>query len=112
VHAKFSFVDLKDVAEAARIVLTEPNHLYAIYELAGTAPLSHVEVAEILSRLLSREVRAEREEMEMELRAPGLSEYAMQALSRCSSIMISGDWRATPTCCGGFCAANQHPLNR
>ena len=45
---KFSFVDLEDIAEAAKIVLTEPNHINAIYELAGTLPLSHVEVAEII----------------------------------------------------------------
>ena len=49
VNSKFSFVDLEDVAEVAKIVLTEPNHINAIYELVGTPPLSHVEVAEILS---------------------------------------------------------------
>jgi uncharacterized protein YbjT (DUF2867 family) len=63
VEAKFSFVDLEDVAEAARIVLTGTNHLNAAYELAGRTPLSHVEVAEILSRVSSQEVRAEREEI-------------------------------------------------
>lgn len=35
VEAKFSPVDLLDVAEAAAIVLTTPNHDGAIYELAG-----------------------------------------------------------------------------
>ncbi len=51
VHSKFSFVDLEDVVEAAQIVLTEPNHINATYELAGTWPMSHVEVAEIFSRV-------------------------------------------------------------
>ena len=47
VQSKFSFVDLEDVAEAAKIVLTEPGHENAIYELAGTTPMSHLEVAEV-----------------------------------------------------------------
>jgi len=63
VHSKFSFVDLEDVAEAAKIVLTELNHKNAVYELAGTLPISHMEVAEILSRVLKHEVRAEKEEI-------------------------------------------------
>jgi uncharacterized protein YbjT (DUF2867 family) len=63
VDAKFSFIHLEDIAEAAKIVLTESNHKNAIYELAGTFPMSHREVAEILSRCLKREVRSEREEI-------------------------------------------------
>lgn len=83
VHAKFSLVDLEDVAEAARVVLTEPNHQNATYELAGTAPMSYVDVAEICSRVLSRDVRAEREEIgDWRLRAKGMSEYAVESLVR------------------------------
>ncbi len=81
VESKFSFIDLEDLAEAARIVLTESNHKNAIYELAGTPPLSHVEVAEILSRVLNREVQPDMEEIsEWRLRVKGLSEYAMDNL--------------------------------
>ena len=81
VNSRFSFVDLEDVAEVARTVLTEPKHLNATYELAGTAPLSHVEVAEILSLALRREVRAERTEIrDWRLRASGLSGYALETL--------------------------------
>lgn len=81
VNSKFSFVDLDDVAEAAKIVLTEPNHLNAIYELAGTPPLTHVEVAEILSRVLNRPVRAEEEAIEdWRLRVAGMSAYAVENL--------------------------------
>jgi len=64
VNARFSFVDLDDIAEAAKIVLTKSNHKNTIYELAGTTPLSHVEVAEIFGRVLNRDVRAEKEEIE------------------------------------------------
>ena len=81
VKSKFSFVDLEDVAEAAKIVLTEPNHKTAIYELVGTPPISHVEVAEILSRVLNRDVRTEKEEIsDWKLRVIGMSEYAVENL--------------------------------
>jgi uncharacterized protein YbjT (DUF2867 family) len=63
VEAKFSFIDLEDLAEVAKIVLTESNHMNAIYELVGTPPMSHVEVAEICSKVLHRHVRAEKEEI-------------------------------------------------
>jgi NAD(P)H dehydrogenase (quinone) len=54
VDARFSFVDLDDVAQIAKTVLTEPDHTYAIYELAGTTPISHVEVAGLLGRVLNK----------------------------------------------------------
>ena len=78
VNAKFSFVDLEDLAEAARVILTEPGHVNAMYELAGTGPMSHVEVAEIISHVLNRSIRAEKEEIsDWRLRTEGMSEYAV-----------------------------------
>ena len=83
VESKFSFVELEDVAEAAKIVLTEPGHVNAIYELAGTVPTSHVEVAEIFGRVLKRNVRAEKEEIPYwRSRVAGMSEYAVENLVR------------------------------
>jgi len=83
INSKFSFVDLEDVAEAAKIVLTELNHINAIYELAGTMPTSHVEIAEILSSVLKRNVRAEQEEIsDWRLRSHELSAYAAENLIR------------------------------
>src|SRR6185503_3826063 len=38
-------------------------HANAMYELAGTLPMSYMEIAEVLSRVLSTAVRAEKEEM-------------------------------------------------
>jgi uncharacterized protein YbjT (DUF2867 family) len=82
VHAKFSFLDLEDLAEVAKIVLTEPEHGKAVYELAGTEPLSYVKVAEICGRVLGREVRAEKEEIEdWKLRASGMSKYALESFA-------------------------------
>lgn len=83
VRAKFSFIDLEDIAAVAQIVLTESGHKNSVYELAGTPPLSHIEVAEILGRGLNLEIQAEKEELrEWRLRARGLSEYALENLIR------------------------------
>jgi uncharacterized protein YbjT (DUF2867 family) len=81
VNSKLSFVDLEDVAESAKIVLTESNHINAIYELAGTMSMSHVEVAEILCRVLIRDVHAEKVEIgDWRLRTTGMGEYAIENL--------------------------------
>ncbi len=83
IHSKFSFVDLEDIAEAAKIVLTEPDHKSAVYELAGTFPMSHVEVADIFGQALNRDVHAEKEELgDWRLRSNRMSEYALENLLR------------------------------
>jgi len=84
VHSKFSFVDLLDVATVATTVLTETKYRNATFELAGTPPMSHVEVAEVLGRALNHHVHAETEVIDdWRLRAEqiaGLSEYAVENL--------------------------------
>lgn len=83
VDSKFSFIDLEDLAAAVKIVLTEADHKNAIYELAGTLPMSHVEVAEIFGRVLKQNVQAEKEEIrDWRLRMSGLTEYAIENLVR------------------------------
>ncbi len=83
VESKFSFLDLEDLAEVVKIVLTQDNHKNAIYELAGTEPTSHIEAAEIFSKILKREVKAEKEEIsDWRLKVSGLSEYALENLVR------------------------------
>ena len=82
-HSKFSFIDLEDVAEAGRVVLTEPGHRFAAYELAGTLPMSHVDGAELFGKILKRDVRVEKEEIgDWRLRTGGLSEYRVENLIR------------------------------
>ena len=83
VRSKFSFIDLEDLAEAAKIVLTEPGHFNAIYELAGTIPTSHAEAAEIFGRVLRREVHAEKQVIgDWAARASTMNEYARENLIR------------------------------
>jgi uncharacterized protein YbjT (DUF2867 family) len=78
-----SLVDVNDVAEAATRVLTEPGHEGATYELVGSAPLTHVEVAEVISAQMGSPVAAAElplDEWEQQARKQGLQEYAVQTL--------------------------------
>ena len=81
--ARLSLVDLEDVAAAAVTVLTLPGHHGAIYELAGTPPLSQEQVAEILSLELKRPVSAQaisRQAWEQAARQGTMSDYAIRTL--------------------------------
>ena len=52
-------------------------------ELAGTRPLSYVDVADVFESILQREVQAEKEEIrDWRLRSGDLSEYAFENLVR------------------------------
>ena len=82
-ETRLSLVDLKDVAEVARMVLTEDGYAGATYELTGTTPLSQSDVAQKLSDGLGREVTAERtpiEVWERGARDAGLGKYAIETL--------------------------------
>ncbi len=84
-ETQLSLVDLKDVAEVARLVLTEDGHAGATYELIGTKPMSQVEVAQTLSDGLGRDVTAERtpiEVWERGARDAGLGTYAIETLTQ------------------------------
>lgn len=83
VNSHISLVDLEDVAKAAAIVLMEPGHVGATYELVGTNGMTQYEVASILSEKLGRSVRAEYispNEWETQARASGLSDYQISTL--------------------------------
>lgn len=64
IAARFSVVDLGDLAEAAALVLTQPGHEGATYQLAGPQPLSQNDMAQALSQLLGRPVRAIRKPLD------------------------------------------------
>jgi uncharacterized protein YbjT (DUF2867 family) len=83
VETRLGMVDLEDVAAAAAIVLTEPGHTGATYELAGPEVLSQTEVAAILSQVLQRTVRAEQiplTEWVVQAQAAGLGKYQLETL--------------------------------
>jgi uncharacterized protein YbjT (DUF2867 family) len=84
-ETRLSFVDLRDVAQAAALVLTEPSHVSATYQLVGTEPLSQVKIADILSKQLDRTVKTELipiETWQRQARSAGLGEYQIEALTK------------------------------
>jgi NAD(P)H dehydrogenase (quinone) len=84
VETRLSLVDLADVAEVAAMVLTQPGHAGATYELVGTDPLTATEVATALSTALKRNVRAEVEPIEdwdARARASGMGEHERVTLA-------------------------------
>jgi NAD(P)H dehydrogenase (quinone) len=85
VTTRLSLVNLKDVAEVAARVLTEPGHAGATYELVGTPPLTQLEVASVMSAHLGFAVTANEltlDQWEQEARQQGLHEYAVQTLRK------------------------------
>jgi len=83
VETRMSMVDVEDVAQAAAVVLTEPGHLGATYELAGPDALTQTQVAEILSKQLRRPVRAEQITIEAwtrQAQASGMGAYQIETL--------------------------------
>jgi NAD(P)H dehydrogenase (quinone) len=56
VHSYLSLEDLTDVA--AKVLIEGSTHYFATYELAGPNKLTHPAMAQILSRVMDREIKA------------------------------------------------------
>ena len=83
VDTRLSIVDLEDVAATAVIVLTQPGHSHATYELAGPHSLSPQEMAAMLSQALDRFIQAEQITIQQwRAQAANMSQYAMTTLSQ------------------------------
>jgi uncharacterized protein YbjT (DUF2867 family) len=84
VETRLGMVDLEDVAQAVALVLSEPGHVGATYELAGPEVLTQIEVANILGQQLGRTVHAQAvplQAWERQARASGLGGYQIDTLS-------------------------------
>ena len=82
-ETRLSLIDLADLAAVAALVLTEPGHFGATYELCGTPGLTQTQLAESLNRQLNRLVRTETvslNDWEKAARARGLNDYAVATL--------------------------------
>lgn len=78
-----SMADLDDVAQAAAIILTEPGHVGATYEIVGTDAMSQIDVTETLSECIGRPIQVEEvpiAEWEMNAREAGLQDYQIETL--------------------------------
>ena len=81
--SRFSLVDLEDVAAAVATVLSGPNHIGAIYELAGQEVLDHEQIASIIGAELGQPIRADRVslvEWERAARSAGMGDYQINTL--------------------------------
>jgi uncharacterized protein YbjT (DUF2867 family) len=82
-ETRLGMVDLVDVAAAAAIVLSEPAHKGATYELCGPDLLSQTEIATILGMHLGRDVCAQVVplcEWEQKARGSRLGDYQITSL--------------------------------
>lgn len=81
VDAKFTPVDLEDVAAVAAEVLTEPGHSGGIYSLAGSELLSSRDMAQATGEALGIKVVAVRQSLdEWRSSAKGLPKYGRDVL--------------------------------
>ncbi len=83
VTTSLSLVDLLDLARAVAIVISEPGHKGAIYEIVGTGGLSQLAVADHISDVLGRGVDAEEQSLEEWRRTAeksGLGSYQVETL--------------------------------
>jgi uncharacterized protein YbjT (DUF2867 family) len=55
-EGQVSYIDARDIASLARVILTEPGHSGKAYDLTGPTPLSVTEVAAILSEVAGRTI--------------------------------------------------------
>jgi uncharacterized protein YbjT (DUF2867 family) len=77
-------VDLQDVAEAAAIVISDPKHEGATYELAGPDRYTQGEIVEILTNMLNLPVQIEQvplDKWEREALSKGLGRYQVDTLT-------------------------------
>jgi uncharacterized protein YbjT (DUF2867 family) len=58
-HLKFNVVDLLDLAEATAIMTLEDGWLYGTFELAGPESLSQSDMADVISKVIGKPVKAE-----------------------------------------------------
>ena len=80
---RLSLVDLADVAQAAAIVLTEPGHRFATYELVSSEGRTQIEIAAVLSRELERPVQVTQVPIDdwcQQAYAAGMGDYQVKTL--------------------------------
>jgi uncharacterized protein YbjT (DUF2867 family) len=80
--AQVSYLDARDVGRVAAHVLTESGHEGRAYDLSGPEPVTHEEIAEVLTRVLGRTIRfipIDEEEYRQRWLAAGVPEEEAEA---------------------------------
>lgn len=98
-ETRISIVDLADVAEAAAIVLTDPGHEGATYELSGPEPLSQSEVCNRLGEHLAGAVKVESisiGEWRRKAQAAKMNQYQIETLASMFSYYASYGFVGNP----------------
>lgn len=82
-ETRMCMIDLEDLAEAASIILTNPGHIWATYELCGPENLSLTDMIKILEHHFGHEIKVETpqdEIFEAQLKGYGVGEYQVNSL--------------------------------
>jgi uncharacterized protein YbjT (DUF2867 family) len=83
VDTQISLVDLEDVAQVAALVLTDPEHRGATYELVGTEAFSQQDVSRILGKSVGKAIPPQQIPLaywEKQSRESGLDSYQISTL--------------------------------
>lgn len=83
VETRICMVDLQDLGRVAAAVLSEPDHIAAIYEVVGTAALSQAEMADIAGTVLGKNVAAKEIPLDrwiQNAKKTGLGSYQIETL--------------------------------
>ncbi|MFB4305420.1 NAD(P)H-binding protein [Actinomadura sp. GTD37] len=94
------YIDARDIAAVAAVLLTRPVGADATYELTGPAAPTHDEVAAELTRALGRTVRyvdLTVEEAAVHLKGRGMPAEAARDLAELMSQIGDGRWASTTT---------------
>ena len=82
---RMCMLDLEDLAEAASIILTSPDHTGATYELCGSENLSLSDMTAAMEQHFGREIKVETPQDEMfaaQLKKHGAGDYQVDTLIR------------------------------
>lgn len=99
VKQPFNIVDLNDLAEACAVIASSDRHFYATYELAGPQPLTQEDMAETISQVIGKPVRAQAvtwDALEEKARKAGANDDRVQQMLLMNKHYDSHGFRGNP----------------
>ena len=83
IETRICMVDLEDLAEAASVILTQPGHMGATYEICGPENLSMADMLSVFNQNFKRDIKVQTPPDELwaaQLRKHGSGDYQMGTL--------------------------------